>query len=163
MRSLPFLRSLITKIPRKKKSLHVLTSSDAGTHGPELHCRKARALPAPAGTYMLAHSSSDTSRKGEIPMPNRQRVSVLAMVRDSVIVSLSFALATLFLLALGAHAQTAPSTSAPGWVVIPVEEYQHLRARAFPGEREPEPPPVEATLTRVDYDLHVNSLGDLAT
>ena len=42
-----------------------------------------------------------------------------------------------------------------------MEEYQTLRARAFPAERAPEPPPVDATLTRVDYDLHVN--GDLAT
>jgi hypothetical protein len=64
---------------------------------------------------------------------------------------------------LSIQAQTSASTTAPGWVVIPVEEYQALRARAYPAEREPEPPPVEATLTRVDYDLHVNSTGDLAT
>src|SRR5437867_360175 len=49
---------------------------------------------------------------------------------------------------------------APGWVVIPVEEYRVLRAKAYPVEHDPEPPPLDATLTRVDYDLHVD--GDLA-
>src|SRR5262245_9238875 len=48
-----------------------------------------------------------------------------------------------------------------GWVVLPVSEYRALREAAFPTEREPEPPPVEATLTRVDYDLKVE--GDVAT
>lgn len=47
-----------------------------------------------------------------------------------------------------------------GWVVIPVEEYRVLRAKAYPVEHDPEPPPLDATLTRVDYDLHV--AGDLA-
>jgi hypothetical protein len=42
-----------------------------------------------------------------------------------------------------------------GWVVIPVEEYRVLRAKAYPVEHDPEPPPLDATLTRVDYDLHV--------
>jgi hypothetical protein len=52
-----------------------------------------------------------------------------------------------------------PSHNA-GWVVIPVEEYRVLRAKAYPVERDPEPPPLDATLTRVDYDLQVT--GDLA-
>ncbi|HYL95066.1 MAG TPA: hypothetical protein VET69_04595, partial [Terriglobales bacterium] len=56
---------------------------------------------------------------------------------------------------------TADLSHSPGWVVIPVDEYQNLRARAYPTERTPEPPPVDATLTRVDYDLHV--AGELAT
>jgi hypothetical protein len=47
-----------------------------------------------------------------------------------------------------------------GWVVIPVEEYRILRSKAYPAEHDPEPPPVEATLSRVDYDLHI--LGDHA-
>ena len=47
-----------------------------------------------------------------------------------------------------------------GWVVIPIEEYRVLRAKAYPVEHDPEPPPMDATLTRVDYDLHV--AGDLA-
>ena len=49
---------------------------------------------------------------------------------------------------------------ASGWVVIPVDEYHSLRVKAFPTERDPEPPPIDATLTRVDYDLHVT--GDFA-
>lgn len=53
-----------------------------------------------------------------------------------------------------------PGHAAAGWVVLPVEEYRTLRAKAFPKEHEPAPPPVEATLSRVDYDLQVN--GDLA-
>jgi hypothetical protein len=44
----------------------------------------------------------------------------------------------------------------PGWVVIPVNEYQTLRGRAFPPDRDPETP-VDATLTKVDYDLRVQS------
>jgi hypothetical protein len=64
----------------------------------------------------------------------------------------------------------APSTRAqqdssrspgPGWVVIGLDEYKTLRAKAYPPEREPEPPPVEATLSRVEYDLHVN--GEFAS
>ncbi|HEY6307540.1 MAG TPA: hypothetical protein VI488_13900 [Candidatus Angelobacter sp.] len=96
-------------------------------------------------------------------MRRSSRSSILSSLRESLTVALSFAFAAFFLAAVSARAQTAPAAASPGWVVIPVEEYQVLRARAFPAEREPEPPPVEATLTRVDYDLRVNSNGDLAT
>ena len=47
-----------------------------------------------------------------------------------------------------------------GWVVLPVTEYGALRARAYPVPYEPEGPPTDATLTRVDYDLRIN--GSLA-
>ena len=68
----------------------------------------------------------------------------------------------------GAAAQAVPraddrpieSSHIAGWVVIPVDEYRVLRAKAYPVEHDPEPPPTDATLTRVDYDLHV--AGDLA-
>ncbi len=43
-----------------------------------------------------------------------------------------------------------------GWVVLPVEDYRALRSKAYPLDKEPEPPPVDATLTRVDYDLRVS-------
>jgi hypothetical protein len=93
---------------------------------------------------------------------NSSRTSISSLLRESLVVALSFALATFFVAALAAHAQEPAATSAnPGWVVIPVDEYQHLRARAFPAEREPEPPPVDATLTRVDYDLRI--AGELAS
>ena len=49
------------------------------------------------------------------------------------------------------------SAHSPGWVVISVPDYRALRVRAFPAEREPEPPPVDTTLSRVDYDLRVDS------
>jgi len=49
------------------------------------------------------------------------------------------------------------SAHSPGWVVISVPDYRALRVKAFPTEREPEPPPVDATLTRVDYDLRADS------
>jgi hypothetical protein len=42
---------------------------------------------------------------------------------------------------------------AQGWVVLPIREYETLHAKAYPVERAPEGPPVDATLTRVDYDL----------
>jgi hypothetical protein len=50
---------------------------------------------------------------------------------------------------------------AQGWVVIPVNEYASLRGRAFPPVREPDTPPLDATLTRVDYDLKLD--GALAS
>jgi hypothetical protein len=61
-----------------------------------------------------------------------------------------------------AQAQEKPAETShlAGWVVIPVEEYRVLRAKAYPVEHDPEPPPLDATLTRVEYDLRVT--GDLA-
>jgi len=74
----------------------------------------------------------------------------------------TFAVALFFLLFLFAAASFAQTTvHSPGWVVLPVEEYRTLHARAYPVERDPEPPPVEATLTRVDYDLRID--GELAS
>ena len=47
-----------------------------------------------------------------------------------------------------------------GWVVLPVDEYRALRDKAHPALPETDRPPVEATLTRLDYDLRVE--GDAA-
>src|SRR5436309_1704545 len=46
-------------------------------------------------------------------------------------------------------------TSAPadGWVVLPVDEYKALRERAFPRPPAPLSPPVDAAVTRIDYEL----------
>jgi hypothetical protein len=63
-------------------------------------------------------------------------------------------------MALRAQDKSADSTHVGGWVVIPVEEYRVLRAKAYPAEHDPEPPPVDATLTRVEYDLRVT--GEVA-
>jgi len=58
------------------------------------------------------------------------------------------------------QAQT-PAVNPEGWVVLPVDEYRALRRAAFPLDADPLPPPVEATLSRIDYDLKVD--GDLAS
>jgi hypothetical protein len=59
------------------------------------------------------------------------------------------------------QAQTQDAAArADGWVVLPVEEYRALRARAYPPDRPPDPPPVDAVISGVDYDLTVN--GDSA-
>ena len=42
-----------------------------------------------------------------------------------------------------------------GWVVLPIEEYRTLRARANATPPDPAPPPLDATLSRVDYDLRI--------
>src|SRR5256714_2256466 len=74
--------------------------------------------------------------------------------------SRTFALVAFFLLtAVAAAAQ--PPTANEGWVVLPVDDYRALRLAALPSAHEPEPPPVEATLTRVDYDLKID--GELAS
>ena len=48
-------------------------------------------------------------------------------------------------------------THSSGWIVIPTNEYTALRARAFPVEPEASPARIEMTLTRVDYELKVES------
>jgi hypothetical protein len=48
-----------------------------------------------------------------------------------------------------------------GWIAISAAEYQSLHNKAYPGEPKPEAPPVQATLTRISYDLRIN--GDMAT
>jgi hypothetical protein len=78
------------------------------------------------------------------------RLSVLILFGSFLAASLSLA-----------QEKGAASTHAAGWVVLPINEYRVLRAKAYPTEPTPEPPPLDATLTRVEYDLHV--LGDLAT
>jgi len=70
----------------------------------------------------------------------------------------------LLLLILFTTAPCLSQSSVPsgdGWVVLPVDEYRALRRTAFPAEIDPSPPPVEATLTRIDYELKVE--GDIAT
>jgi hypothetical protein len=67
--------------------------------------------------------------------------------------------ALLAALVITCHAQ-GPA-SADGWVVLGVDDYRALREAAFPREGTPPPPPVEATLSRIDYDLKVD--GDLAS
>jgi hypothetical protein len=73
---------------------------------------------------------------------------------------MTLALFLLIAAAVSGFAQSA-TTAADGWVVLPVNEYMALKRAASPAEPEPAAPPVEATLSRIDYDLKVD--GDLAT
>jgi hypothetical protein len=62
--------------------------------------------------------------------------------------------------AFGPAPAIAQTTAPPeGWVVLPLDEYKALRAKALPPDAPPSAPPVEATLTRVDYDLRVDGDG----
>lgn len=57
-------------------------------------------------------------------------------------------------IALPAAAQ--PPRPGEGFVVLPVEQYRALRDKAYPPDPEPQPPPVDAALTRLEYDLRVD-------
>ena len=72
----------------------------------------------------------------------------------------SLCLFLLVLLSVRVSAQV-PSTANSGWVVLPVSEYNALKRAAVPTDPEPSLPPVEATLSRIDYDLKID--GDLAS
>jgi len=65
-----------------------------------------------------------------------------------------YAVAVGVLFSVSLLAQDAPRS--PGWVVIPVRDYEVLRAKAFPAEPAADPPPASATVTRVDYDLRID-------
>jgi hypothetical protein len=64
--------------------------------------------------------------------------------------------ASLTLTAAAQAQQAQEAGRGDGWVVLPVEEYRALRARAFPADRPPDPPPVDAVISGVDYELTVN-------
>ena len=78
-------------------------------------------------------------------------------------IQIVFLIAALFLSAFSLSRRLSAQEPAhsPGWVVLSIPDYRALRVKAYPAEREPEPPPVDATLSRVDYDLRVDS--DLAS
>ncbi len=92
-------------------------------------------------------------------MPARIAAAFTLKKRPGLPLFCACLLALLFISAASSMGQTAAHS--PGWVVLPVDEYRNLHARAYPIERDPEPPPVEATLTRVDYDLRIE--GELAS
>jgi hypothetical protein len=97
--------------------------------------------------------------KGVLVM-RRSRISILYLHHS---IALLLVLSAWCVAVFRANAQEQATSPSTGWVVIPVDEYQQLRARALPGERPPEPPPVDATLTRADYELQINTGGSLAT
>src|SRR5579872_2567450 len=71
---------------------------------------------------------------------------------------LSLVTAVLF---LGSVCVAQDAARSPGWVVIPINEYTALRSKAYPANREAAGEAVEATLTRVDYDLRLD--GEVAS
>src|SRR5712692_1138495 len=92
-------------------------------------------------------------------MPVRIAATFPLKKRPGLSLFCAYLLALVILSAPNVLGQTAAHS--PGWVVLPVEEYRTLHAKAYPIERDPEPPPIEATLTRVDYDLRID--GELAS
>jgi hypothetical protein len=81
--------------------------------------------------------------------------------RTSLLPAVGCAMAALVFLLLPCVSAAQDPSRSSGWVVIAVDEYKRLRALAFPTESDADVLPVDATLTRVDYDLRVN--GELAT
>src|SRR5882762_7197468 len=106
-------------------------------------------------TYSLVHLEDEEATC----MPARIAAAFTLKKRPGLPLFCACLLALLFISAASSMGQTAAHS--PGWVVLPVDEYRTLHARAYPIERDPEPPPVEATLTRVDYDLRID--GELAS
>src|SRR5437762_1050701 len=100
-------------------------------------------------TYSLVHLEDEEATC----MPARIAAAFTLKKRPGLPLFCACLLALLFISAASSMGQTAAHS--PGWVVLPVDEYRDLHARAYPIERDPEPPPVEATLTRVDYDLRI--------
>ena len=64
-------------------------------------------------------------------------------------------------LLLASPASAPDPSRSEGWVVLPVNDYRDLRARAYPPSPPPEPLAFAALLTRVEYDLKV--AGETAT
>ncbi len=80
-------------------------------------------------------------------------------MQNARVVTCLLIMAVLVLPAVAGAQVTAKSSS--GWVVLPIDEYDRLHEKAYPTEPEAPSPPVEATLTRVDYDLRV--VGDISS
>jgi hypothetical protein len=66
-------------------------------------------------------------------------------------------LALTTILSLIAVADAAGQAPGAGWVVLAVDEYRALRTRALPPAPPPPTPPVAAALSRVEYDLRLDS------
>jgi len=93
--------------------------------------------------------------------PSMRSTIAAAISRVARIPIKSLWLALFFVFASNAGLAQSTNSTADGWVVLPVDEYRALRRAAFPLDAEPVPPPVEATLSRIDYDLKID--GDLAS
>src|SRR5256885_13242715 len=106
-------------------------------------------------TYSFVHLEDEEATS----MPARIVATLALKKRSGLPFCCAYLLILVFLSVARSFGQTTPHS--PGWVVLPVDEYRTLHAKAYPVERDPEPPPVEATLTRVDYELRID--GELAS
>jgi hypothetical protein len=107
--------------------------------------------------------ASRLARSNPLAASRRPSTTVTeSVIAQTVAISIKALCLTLLIVftAIAGLAQSAVA-AADGWVVLPVDEYRALRRAAFPLDVEPAPPPVEATLTRIDYELKVD--GDLAS
>lgn len=111
------------------------------------------------------HTLASLQKRESLPLnpspasTRANKASAIPPIR-SIIVRLFCLTLCIAIVATAGRAQNVAATN-DGWVVLPVDEYRALRLSAFPAEVEPVSPPVEATLTRIDYDLKVD--GDLAS
>ncbi len=96
-----------------------------------------------------------------MPMTNQNSCSTRVSSRLRIQIVLLIAAFLLSAFPFSRRLSAQEPAHSPGWVVLSIPDYRALRVKAFPAEREPEPPPVDATLSRVDYDLRVDS--DLAS
>src|SRR5208283_4187437 len=96
-----------------------------------------------------------------MPMTNQNSCSTRVSGRFQIQIVLLIAAIILSVFAFSRRLPAQEPAHSPGWVVLSIPDYRALRVKAFPAEREPEPPPVDATLSRVDYDLRIDS--DLAS
>src|SRR6266566_3703372 len=106
-------------------------------------------------TYSLVHLEDEEATS----MPAQIVATLPLKKRPGWPLCCAYLLILVFASVARSFGQTTPHS--PGWVVLPVDEYRTLHAKAYPIERDPEPPPVEATLTRVDYELRID--GELAS
>src|SRR6266550_1315405 len=106
-------------------------------------------------TYSFVHLEDEEATS----MPTQIVATLPLKKRPGWPLCCAYLLILVFVSVARSFGQTTPHS--PGWVVLPVDEYRTLHAKAYPIERDPEPPPVEATLTRVDYELRID--GELAS
>lgn len=85
----------------------------------------------------------------------RLSYNVRARQRTAGLLARWVAAAVLVMSLSGLALAQAPSSS-EGWVVLPVDDYRALRVAAYPADATPPPPPIDATLSRIDYELKVD-------
>src|SRR6266850_1223954 len=87
-------------------------------------------------TYSLVHLDDEEGTS----MPARIAATLTLKNRPGLPLFRAYLLALLFISPASSLGQT--TSHSPGWVVLPVDEYRTLHARAYPIEHDPEPPPV---------------------